>query len=55
MNALQKIVKEARITRRQARELRFLKEYKMAYTFRRCADTYMKCARYVKELSADKG
>jgi len=50
MNALKKIVKEARITRRQARELRRLKDYSTAHVFRRCADTYMKCARYVKEL-----
>ena len=51
MKALQKIVKEARITRRQARELRRLRDYSTAHAFRRCADTYMKCARYVKELS----
>lgn len=49
MTALQRIVKEARITRRQARELRKLKDYTTAHAFRRCADTYMKCARIVKK------
>lgn len=49
MTSLQRIVKEARITRRKARELRRLRDYSTAYIFRSCADTYMKCARYVRD------
>lgn len=49
MTSVQRIVKEARITRRQARELRRLRDYSTAYVFHRCADTYMKCARIVRE------
>jgi hypothetical protein len=49
MDALKEIVKECRITRRQARELRKLRDYSTAYGFRRCADTYMKCARIVRK------
>lgn len=49
MTALEKIVKEARITRRQARESKRLKDYQGARELRRCASTYMKCARYVKK------
>ena len=51
MTALVKIVKEGRITRRQAREAKRSKDYRGARELRRCADTYMKCARWVKELS----
>jgi hypothetical protein len=40
-----KLIKEARITRRQSRELRRLKDYSTARRFRMCADTYQKCAR----------
>jgi hypothetical protein len=49
MNALSTIVKEGRITRRQARESRRLKDYRGARELRRCADTYMKCARIVRK------
>jgi hypothetical protein len=48
MTPLQKIVKEARITRRQARELRSLKDYTTARAFCLCARAYMKCARIVR-------
>lgn len=48
--ALAKIVKEYKITRRQARELRRIREYTAARAQRRCADVYMKCARILRDL-----
>lgn len=55
MDALQKIVKEGRITRRQARECKRLKDYRGARELRRCADTYMKCARILKKSLIQEG
>jgi adenylate kinase len=49
--ALAKIVKEWRITRRQVRDARRFKDYKGAHELRRCADTFMKCARIVKAMT----
>jgi len=48
MTAVQEMVKEARLNRRQARDLRKLRDYSTAYVFHRCSDTYLKCARIVK-------
>lgn len=53
-DALSTIVREYKITRRQARELRRLKEYPTATIFKRCADTYLKCARIVRESAERK-
>lgn len=55
MTAIQKIVKEARLTRQQARDLRRLRDYSTAYVFHRCADTYMKCARIIKHSNSPDG
>lgn len=48
IDPLSKIVKEWRITRRQVRDARRLKDYKGAHEMRLCADTYGKCARILK-------
>jgi hypothetical protein len=52
IDALATIVKELRITRRQVRESRRLKDYRGAREMRRCADTYLKCARILKKTLA---
>lgn len=47
MDAIKKIVREYKLTRRQARQLRKLGDYRAASVQRFAADTFMKCARIV--------
>jgi len=48
-SALEKIVREFVLTRRQARQLRKLREYAAARAVKLAARTYMKCARIVRK------
>lgn len=47
-SALATIVREYKLTRRQVRQLRKMREYAAARTVKLAAATYMKCARIVK-------
>ncbi len=45
---LKQFVMEARLVRRQARDLRRLRDFSTAYVFKRVSQTWMKAARKLK-------